>query len=175
MLANCRVERCFRRYALDCRLDGDYATCKSGPVDPANGRSHLLLTTYNYKDILQMPWMVRLAEAFVEEFDALPAPVQTELLANTRVIERFGPAARRPRVDTLNGSRHSNMKELRFEANGGVWRVAFAFDSRREAILLAAGNKAGVPAARFYRLLIHRADRRFSDHLTRIRLQATRH
>jgi hypothetical protein len=122
-----------------------------------------------------MPWTVRLAEAFVEEFDALPAPVQTELLANTRVIERFGPATRRPRVDTLNGSRHSNMKELRFEANGGVWRVAFAFDSRREAILLAAGNKAGVPAARFYRLLIHRADRRFSDHLTRIRLQATRH
>jgi len=122
-----------------------------------------------------MAWLVRLASQFVDEFHGLPRPVQTELLAHTRVIERFGPHTGRPRVDTLKGSRHSNMKELRFEIDGGVWRVAFAFDTRREAILLTAGNKAGVPEARFYRQLIGRADRRFAEHLTRLRLQATRH
>jgi hypothetical protein len=46
-------------------------------------------------------------------------------------------------VDTLEGSRHANMKELRFEAAGGVWRVAFAFDRARRAVLLVAGDKAG--------------------------------
>jgi len=59
----------------------------------------------------------------------LGAEVRIELLAQARVIERFGPQAKRPRVDTLKGSKHANMKELRFDAAGGVWRVAFAFDA----------------------------------------------
>ncbi len=49
----------------------------------------------------------------------------------------------RPRVDTLKGARHANLKELRFEASDGVWRVALAFDPRRRGILLAAGDKSG--------------------------------
>ena len=53
------------------------------------------------------------------------------------------------------------MKELRFDADRGVWRVAFAFDRQRRAILLAAGNKAGVSERRFYDSLIATADRRF--------------
>jgi hypothetical protein len=57
------------------------------------------------------------------------------------------------------------MKELRFDADGGVWRVAFAFDPRREAIFLAAGDKSGVGERRFYRSLIERADARFDAHL----------
>jgi hypothetical protein len=59
-----------------------------------------------------------------------------------------------PRADTLNGSRHANMKELTFNAGDGVWPVAFAFDPNREAILLAAGDKSGVSEKRFYRQLI---------------------
>ena len=74
----------------------------------------------------------------------------------------------RPHVDTLNGSRHSNMKELRFRAAGGVWRVAFAFDPRRRAMLLAAGDKAGLDERRSYRQLIRRADQRFDSHLERL-------
>lgn len=50
----------------------------------------------------------------------------------------------RPYVDTLEGSKYPNMKELRFTADDGVWRVAFAFDPQREAIVLVAGDKAGV-------------------------------
>ena len=122
-----------------------------------------------------MTWTVRFAPEFVGEFQALLAPVQVELLAQARVIERFGPQARRPRIDTLKGSRYSNMKELRFEVGRGVWRVAFAFDTRREAILLAVGNKAGIPKKRFYCQLIDRADRHFSRHLSRIETLDTRH
>ena len=57
------------------------------------------------------------------------------------------------------------MKELRVRADGGVWRIAFAFDPKRKAILLAAGNKRGIQDKRFYRDLIRIADRRFANHL----------
>ncbi len=56
------------------------------------------------------------------------------------------------------------MKELRFEAADGVWRVAFAFDSRRCAVLFASGDQSGVSKRRFYRDLIRRADERFDAH-----------
>lgn len=56
-------------------------------------------------------------------------------------------------------------KELRFAADGGVWRVAFAFDPQRRAIVLVAGGKAGVSQGRFYRSLIRTADVRFDEHL----------
>jgi DNA-binding transcriptional regulator YiaG len=61
------------------------------------------------------------------------------------------------------------MKELRFDAADGVWRVAFAFDPNRKAILLACGDKSGGSEKRFYRQLIEKADTRFDGHLARIR------
>jgi hypothetical protein len=61
------------------------------------------------------------------------------------------------------------MKELRFDAADGVWRVAFAFDPRRQAILLVAGDKSGVSKKRFYRNLIAKADERFDGHLDHLR------
>ena len=83
----------------------------------------------------------------------------------------FGSSVRnlgRPRVDTLKDSRYANMKELRFEAADGAWRIAFAFDPRRKAILLVAGDKSGGNERRFYRELIRKADTRFDAHLRRI-------
>jgi hypothetical protein len=71
-------------------------------------------------------------------------------------------------VDTLKGSRYSNMKELRFGTAGGEWRVAFAFDTERKAVLLAAGDKSGTSEKRFYRELIRKADHRFEAHLARL-------
>jgi hypothetical protein len=88
-------------------------------------------------------WTVELAPEFEPEVLALPAEVRIELLAQARVVERFGPTSGRPRVDALKGSKHANMKELRFEAEGGVWRVAFAFDPEREAILRWRATRAG--------------------------------
>jgi hypothetical protein len=114
-----------------------------------------------------MTWAVRFAVEFDPEFLLLPDSVRLELLAQAKLLAQFGPQLGRPRVDTLNGSKHANMKELRFDAEDGVWRVAFAFDPAREAILLVAGDKSGGSEARFYRGLIKKADRRFDDHLAR--------
>ena len=95
--------------------------------------------------------------------------MQDELLAQAKFLETFGPTLGRPRVDTLKGSRHANMKELRFQADNGVWRVAFAFDLRRKAILLVVGDKSGVNERRFYRQVIKKADERFDAHLDRLK------
>jgi hypothetical protein len=121
-----------------------------------------------------MSWTVEFMDEFDVEFDALPEPVQDELLAQAKVIERFGPAARRPRVDTLKGSKHSNMKELRFDAGGGVWRIAFAFDPRRRAVLLVGGDKSGGSEKRFYKRLVKVADERYDVHLARVKSQRMR-
>ena len=113
-------------------------------------------------------WIVELADEFVAEFMALDRPVRIELAANAELLGQFGPRLGRPRVDTLNGSRHANMKELRFMAAGQVWRAAFAFDPRRRAILLCAGSKSGKSQSRFYRALVRKADLRFDSHIQRL-------
>jgi hypothetical protein len=114
-------------------------------------------------------WVVEIADEFEPEFDGLHQEVQTEMLALARLLQQFGPQLGRPRADTLKGSRHANMKELRFSAADGEWRVAFAFDPRRRAILLVSGDKSGVSEKRFYRELIRKADERYEAHLARLK------
>lgn len=118
-----------------------------------------------------MSWHVEIGDEFEAEFDNLHIDVQIEILALARLLEHFGPHLKRPHVDTLNGSRHANMKELRFNAADGEWRLAFAFDTRRKAILLVAGDKSGVNEKQFYRRLIRKADDRFDAHLSRLKSQ----
>lgn len=113
--------------------------------------------------------MVDFCDELVPEYHALPRQVQDEILAHIGLLEQFGPRLGRPRADTLKGSRHSNMKELRFYADTGAWRVAFAFDPNRKAMLLVAGDKSGGSGRRFYRQFIDKADRRFDAHLRRIK------
>ncbi|WP_407526598.1 type II toxin-antitoxin system RelE/ParE family toxin [Methylobacterium oryzisoli] len=115
-----------------------------------------------------MTWEVVFDDAFDGEFEALPQPVQDELLASAKLLVAFGPQLGRPHVDTLNGSSFANMKELRFDAGDGVWRVAFAFDPERKAILIVAGDKSGVNEKRFYKTLIAKADTRYQAHLDRL-------
>ena len=95
----------------------------------------------------------------------MPRAVRIELIASLAPLRELGPALGRPDVDTLKDSRYANMKELRFRADGGVWRVAFAFDPRRNAILLVAGDKSGGSESKFYKRLIDKADKRFKEHL----------
>ncbi len=116
-----------------------------------------------------MSWVVEFDDEFKPEFFDLHEEVRTEILALTRLLQQFGPQLGRPRVDTLNDSRHANMKELRFSAADGEWRVAFAFDAKRKAILLVAGDKSGGSEKRFYRGLIRKADDRFDAHLARLK------
>jgi hypothetical protein len=93
---------------------------------------------------------------------------QDELLVQLKVLKQFGPSLGRPQVDTLNGSKHANMKELRFKANNGVWRVAFAFDPDRKGIVLVAGDKSGTSEKRFYKQMIKIAENRFNIHISNI-------
>lgn len=116
-----------------------------------------------------MTWTVEIGDEFEPEFDDLHEDVRTEILALSKVLQQFGPQLGRPRVDTLNGSKHANMKELRFDAADGVWRIAFAFDPKRKAILLVAGDKSGVSEKKFYKALIAKADERFDAHLSRLK------
>lgn len=119
-----------------------------------------------------MAWAVDFHSLFVPEFEALDEDVQDELYAHVEALQVFGPQMGRPRVDTLAGSRHSNMKELRFDAADGVWRFAFAFDPRRKAIILCGGDKSGGSQKRFYRQLIDKADARFDAHLAALQAGA---
>jgi hypothetical protein len=114
-------------------------------------------------------WVVEIGDEFEPEFDTLHEDVRTEILALSRLLQQFGPQLGRPRVDTLKGSRHPNMKELRFHVADGEWRAAFAFDTKRRAILLVAADKSGLGERRFYRELIRKADARFDAHLARLK------
>ena len=121
-----------------------------------------------------MEWTVEFDPEFNAEFDQLSDGVQDELLAHAQLLARFGPTLSRPRADTLKGSRHPNMKELRFDAERGVWRVAFAFDPERRAVLLVAGDKRGANQQRFYRRLIRVADARYDRRLASMRAERKR-
>lgn len=112
-----------------------------------------------------MSWTVLYHDAFLPEMEALPETVQDGVLTLAELLTKTGPTLGRPHADTLTGSKHPNMKELRFNADDGVWRVAFAFDPTRRAIILVASDKAGVAQKRFYKSLIAKADTRFAEHL----------
>jgi hypothetical protein len=116
-----------------------------------------------------VPWQVVFAPEFELEYDALDAAVQDELMAQASLFESLGPRLGRPRVDTLSGAKHANLKELCFDAAGGVWRVAFALDPQRKAILLIAGDKSGGAERRFYKNLIAKAEKRFDRWLANLK------
>ena len=112
-----------------------------------------------------MVWDIIFNTDFEQEFDELSESVQDECFSHLKLLEKFGPSLGRPHVDTLNGSKHANMKELRFNAENGVWRLAFAFDPKRQGILLICADKTGSSQKRFYKDLIKKADKRFDEHL----------
>lgn len=115
-----------------------------------------------------MSWTVLFHAEFHVEFEALPGPIQDELLTRLGVLKEFGPSLGRPHVDTLNGSSFGNMKELRFQLDG-LWRFAFAFDPQRNAIVLVGGNKEGERQKAFYKELIRIADQRFEAHVASLK------
>ena len=119
-----------------------------------------------------MVWKVIFHRDFIAEFEEFLELLQNEIVAMALLLEEIGPTLRRPHADTLNGSRFANMKELRFDADGGVWRLSYAFDPDRKAILLVAGDKSGVSSKRFYTSLIAKADARFEAHLSELKLRS---
>ena len=89
--------------------------------------------------------------------------VQDAIAAYVEILREHGPNLGRPRVDTVKGSDFANMKELGIQVGGDPWRILFAFDPARDAILLVGGIKA--VDKRWYRAAIPIADARFRRHL----------
>lgn len=115
-----------------------------------------------------MEWSSQFHPIFAAWVGTLTVEDQEALLASIRVLERLGPTLGRPLVDTVKGSRHKNMKELRPPSNGGSEiRVLFAFDPERRAILLVGGDKSG-DWSRWYDVNVPVADERFDAHLANI-------
>lgn len=114
-----------------------------------------------------MEWKIEFDEEFSTWFESLEEGLQDEIKATLIVLARLGPALRRPRVGKIEGSKHSEMKELIVQYKGSPWRILFAFDPRRNAILLVGGDKTG--DKRWYKVNIPIADARFDKHLAEIK------
>jgi hypothetical protein len=101
-------------------------------------------------------WNVELTDEYYEWFESLDEGQQDAVREDIAILERSGPSLGHPFVDTLKGSRHTNMKELRTMHGRRHLRSFFAFDPRRTAILLIGGDKTG--DKRFYQTMIPLAD-----------------
>ena len=112
-------------------------------------------------------WDVEFTDEFEAWWTTLSEDEQDAIDASVQLVETIGPQLARPHADTLVGSRHANMKELRTQCQGRPLRTLFAFDPRRAAILLIGGDKTG--DNRFYERMIPEADRLYDDHLAELK------
>jgi hypothetical protein len=112
-------------------------------------------------------WRVEITDEFETWFDTLETSEQQSLVASVELLESRGPSLGRPHADTVKGSKHPNMKELRTQSCGAPLRTFFAFDPRRAAILLIGGDKTG--DGRFYDRMIPIADELFDEYLAELR------
>ena len=112
-------------------------------------------------------WEVEFTDQFEQWWSGLDLGQQTALAVRIDLLESRGPDLGRPAVDRIIGSRHHNMKELR-ASEGGALRVLFAFDPRRQAILLLGGDKSG-QWAEWYEWSILAADDLYDDYLDELR------
>lgn len=112
-------------------------------------------------------WRIEITDDYFEWFRSLGAGQQEAVRSDIEMLERMGPQLGRPYVDSIKGSKHSNMKELRTMHGRRHLRSFFAFDPRRTAILLIGGDKTGDKG--FYKRMIPVADRLFDAYLSEIR------
>jgi hypothetical protein len=110
-----------------------------------------------------MAWEIEFTDEFEAWWNGLDEDEQDSVARKVGVLRELGPALGRPTVDTVEGSRHANMKELRIQHAGEPYRVLFAFDPRRHALLLVGGNKTG--NERWYAEFVPVADRLLDEHL----------
>ena len=112
-------------------------------------------------------WSVELTDEFFDWWSSLSESQQDTLQASIELLENNGPFLGRPHADTIKGSRHPNMKELRTQCSGKPLRTFFAFDPRRSAILLIGGDKTG--NRQFYDKMIPLADALYDTYLEELR------
>jgi hypothetical protein len=114
-----------------------------------------------------MVWDVVLDDEFAAWLDEQEADVRNAILAHAALLRERSPLLDRPYVDALEATAFPDMKELRVQFRGDPWRILFAFDSKRAAVLLVGGNKRG--DRRWYKTQIPIADERFERHLKRLK------
>ncbi len=112
-------------------------------------------------------WDVEVTDQFAEWFAALSPVDQDAIDFSVRLLAELGPDLKRPYADTVRGSRHRNMRELRSQSSGRPLRTFYAFDPRRTAILLIGGEKTG--DNRFYDRMIPVADALYDEYLLELR------
>ena len=110
-----------------------------------------------------MTWEVEYTDEFGVWWDDLDEDTQIAIDASVRLLETKGPRLPFPHSSNIRGSRFGQMRELRVQHKGEPYRILYAFDPRRTAILLIGGNKGGND--RWYDEYIPRADKLFEDHL----------
>lgn len=113
-------------------------------------------------------WVVDI-ELIEDWLDEINLDTFDQVLAAIRLLGDHGPGLGRPLVDSIVGSRHKNMKELRPGSSGrSEVRILFAFDPKRRAIMILAGDKHGA-WQKWYRTNIPIADDRYDEHLRKLR------
>ncbi|MFH0728674.1 MAG: type II toxin-antitoxin system RelE/ParE family toxin [Pseudomonadota bacterium] len=110
-----------------------------------------------------MKWDIEYTDNFGKWWATLTEEEQISVDASVRLVEEYGPSLRFPHSSGINGSRHGNMRELRIQYLGRPFRVLYAFDPRRCAILLLGGDKSGLD--RWYERNVPLADRLYDEHL----------
>lgn len=113
-----------------------------------------------------MSYVVNTSIVFDEWFENLEEDLQDSIAFSVGVLEQHGYQLGRPHVDTLSGSKMKNLKELRVQYENTPYRILFAFDPEREALLLIGGNKAS--SKRWYEDMIPKAETIFEEHLAEL-------
>jgi len=114
-------------------------------------------------------WIIDRTEEIAEWVKNLDEDAKEALFKSLLILEEIGPSLGRPYVDTIQESKHKNMKELRIQDRQRLFRILFAFDPDRKAILLIGGDKRG--DKRFYQKMIPLADALLVEHMEKWRRQ----
>jgi hypothetical protein len=114
-----------------------------------------------------MEWEVEYMDEFGKWWDSLRETEQEDVAAVVELLEEKGPLLPHPYSSGINGSKHAHMRELRIQHAGKPYRILYAFDPRRMAILLIGGEKTGND--RWYGQNIPLADRLYDEHLETLR------
>lgn len=108
-------------------------------------------------------WIILNRPLFVDWFKTLDSKDKVSVRASLGLLQERGPTLPRPYADTLEGSKISNLKELRVQSSGKPIRVFFAFDPERQCVVLCGGDKTG--DKRFYKKMIPIAESEFEEHI----------
>ncbi len=108
-------------------------------------------------------WIIERTNEIVQWIAQLNDEAKEAIYRNLLILKNIGPSLGRPYVDSIDESKHKNMKELRVQNKKRLFRIFFAFDQDRKAILLIGGDKRG--DKRFYQRLIPIADKLYDQYL----------